>query len=204
LFCSFPLSLCSLLNPLLVTSQNNGTTYTYHSQFLEESFSFSPLTAVINWSIQSNASLLGLNLSYVLALPNGSPLPSVPFFPSRTSNYITTYYIPLEGDFFALLVVPHVFASFQVSSSGTILLQFPPFNSSLYYDPSIGLAKLLGAGDDSSNDEPLIIGVAVGGSVVLLLVFGVGLLGLLVARWMQKRQASLLTTLPHQMGEQQR
>jgi len=146
---------------------------------------------------------LGLNLSYVLALPNGSPLPSVPFFPSRTSNYTTTYYIPLEGDLFALLVVPHVFAS-QVSSSGTILLQFPPFKS-LYYDPSIGLAKLLGAGDDSSsNDEPLIIGMAVGGSVAILLVFGVGLLGLLVARWKQKRRATLLTRLAHQMGKQQR
>jgi len=140
---------------------------------------------VINWSIQSNASsLLGLNLSYVLALPNGSPLPSVPFFPSRTSNNLTTYYIPLEGDLYALVVVPHVFASFQVSSSGTVLLlQFPPFNSSLYCDPSIGLAKLLGGGDDSSsNDEPLIIGVAVGGSVALLLVFGVILLAVVVAR----------------------
>jgi len=64
LFPSF--SLFQVLNPLLVTNQNNGTTYTYHRQSLEESFSFSPLTAVINWSIQSNASsLFGLNLSYV-------------------------------------------------------------------------------------------------------------------------------------------
>jgi len=126
---------------------------------------------------------LGLNLSYVLALPNGSPLPSVAFFPNRTSNNLTTYYIPLEGDLYALVVVPYVFASFQVSSSATrLLLQFPPFNSSLYYDPSIGLAKLLGGGDDSSpNDEPLIIGVVVGGSMTLF-VFGVGLLAVVVAK----------------------
>jgi hypothetical protein len=111
------------LNLSSVTSQNNGTTYTYHSQSLEESFSFSPLTAVINWSIQSNASsLLGLNLSYVLALPNGSSLPSVPFFANKTSNCTTTYYIPLEGDLYALLVVPYALASLQVSSSGTVLL----------------------------------------------------------------------------------
>jgi len=192
-----------LINPLIVT---NGTTYYYHSQFLEESFSFFPRNATINWSIRINAtSLLGLNLSYVLALPNGSPLPSVAFFPSRTTNNFTTYYIPLEGDLYALVVVPHVFASFQVSSSGTILLlQFPPFNTSFYYDPSIGLAKLLGgagagAGENpSSNEEPLIIGVIVGGSVALLFVFGVSLLGLLAARWKQMRRVSLLTKLSQQ------
>jgi hypothetical protein len=131
-FCSFPLSLYSLLNPLIVTSQKNGTTY-YHSQSLEESFSFSPLTATIYWPIQINASsLLGLSLSYVIDLPNDSPLPSTPFFPNRTSKNSTTFFIPLGGDLYALLVVPYVFASFQVSCSGTrILLQFPPFNSSL-------------------------------------------------------------------------
>jgi len=69
----------------------------------------------------------------------------------------------------------------------------PPFYSSLFYDPSIGLAKLLGGeggggGRDDSfyNDEALIIAVFVGGSVALLFVFGVGLLVLLGARWNQK------------------
>jgi len=164
---TFTFPLLVLLNPLKVTSQNNGTTYYYHSQSLEESFFFFPHTATINWSIQINAiSLLGLNLSYVLALPNGSPLLSTPFFPNRTSNNLTTFYIPLEGDLYTQVVVPYVFASFQVSSSATILLlQFPPFNSSFYYDPSIGLEKLIGGDDSSSNDEPLIIGVVVGGEV---------------------------------------
>ncbi len=180
-----------MLTPFIVTqtSQNETTTYTYYSQSLEESFSFSPLTANIQWSIQLNAtSLEGFNLSYILSLPNGSPLPSVPFFPNRTYNYIMTYYIPLEGDLYALLAVPQLASgsvpvghSFQGS---TLLLQFPPFNSSLYYDPSIGLAKLLGGGGggSSSDDEPLIIGVVVGGSVALLLVFGVILLALIIAK----------------------
>jgi len=99
----------------------------------------------------------------------------------------------LEGDLYALVVVPYVFASLQVSSSGTVLLLlFPPFNSH-NYDPSIGLAKLLGAGDySSSNDEPLIIGVAVGGSVALLFVFGVVLLGSACGKMEAKETGQLI------------
>lgn len=72
--------------------------------------------------------------------------------------------------------------SFQGS---TLVLQFPLFSSSLFYDPLIGRAKLLGGGGGggpTSSDEPLIIGTVVGSSVALLLVLGVLLLGVLVAK----------------------
>jgi len=152
-----------------------------------ESFSFSSLNASIKWSIQINTTFSqGLNLSYNLSLPNGSPLPSTPFFPNRTSNNITTYYIPLEGNLYAILeILQYASGSIPIGHSfqgSTLLLQFPPFHSSLFYDPSIELAKLLGGGGNPSNDEPLIIGVVVGGSVALLLVFGVILLAVVIAK----------------------
>jgi len=83
--------------------------------------------------------------------------------------------------FFGTMLVDNVSLpirhSLQASSSRAILvLQFPPFKSSLFFNPSIGLAELLGeGGKPSSSDEALIIGVAVGGST-LLLVLGVLLL----------------------------
>jgi len=199
-------------------------TYIYHSDHsLQESFSFSPhsrtigsLTvppANIKWSIWINSSFpQGLNLSYVLSLANGNPLPSA-LFVDRTSNYITAYYLDLGGDLYALLKIDELALvdnvslpirhSLQASSSRTILvLQFPPFKCSLFYDPSIGLAELLGEGSKpSSSDEALIIGVAVGSST-LLLVLGVLLLITSVAmiKWKKKYSESHLINLKNQVG----
>jgi len=89
----------------------------------------------------------------------------------------TPHLLFLCGDLFALEILQFasgffpVGHSFQVSAFSTILLPVPTFQL-LYNDPLIGLAKLLGQkGRDSSNDEFLIIGVVVGGSATLLLVF---------------------------------
>jgi len=85
-----------------------------------------------------------------------------------------------------------------VSALSTILLlQFPPSNSSLYYDPLIGLAELQGQkGSDSSNDEFLIIGVVLGGSAALL-VFGVILL--VVMAKINYKRGSVINFEPEQL-----
>jgi len=209
-FVRAPLS-CGVLfvNFFLVSHSVEGETKTniYHSDHsLQESFSFSchsrtigSLTvppANIKWSIWINSAFpQGLNLSYVLSLANGNPLPSA-LFVDRTSNYVTTYYLDLGGDLYALLKIDElalvdnvslpISHSLQASSSRTILvLQFPPFHSSLFYDPSIGLAELLGeGGTPSSSDEALIIGVAVGGSTLLLVLVVLVLITLVaMAKW---------------------
>jgi hypothetical protein len=213
-------------NVSLVSPSNEGETKTniYHSDHsLQESFSFSrhsrtigSLTvppANIKWSIWINSSFpQGLNLSYVLSLANGNPLPSA-LFVDRTFNFITTYCLHLGGDLYALLKIDELALvdnvslpirhSLQASSSRTILvLQFPPFKCSLFYDPSIGLAELLGEGSKpSSSDEALIIGVAVGSST-LLLVLGVLLLITSVAmiKWKKKYSESHLINLKNQVG----
>jgi len=147
---------------------------------VQESFSFSAqqqqrtigsLTvppANIKWSIERNSSFpQGLNLSYSLSLANGRPLSSAFFFTKTTSNGITTHYLNLEGNLFAVLEIePFALVdnislgidhSLQRSSSTTTLeLQFPPFNCSLFYDPSLGLAQLLGGrgGAEESLTRP--------------------------------------------------
>lgn len=160
--------------------QNDTTTYTYLSDHsVEESFYSKIPPTKIKWSISINSSFpQGLNVSYVLSLPNGSPLPPAPFFPNRTSNQITTYYLHLEGEFYALLNILQLATVDGVSlpighslQASTLVLQFPPFSSSLFYDPSIELGVLLqDVGEPSSNDEPLIIGVVVGGSVAFFIL----------------------------------
>jgi len=175
------------------------------------SFSFSPLQrfigsitvppASIKWSISSNTSQEGFNLSYTISLPNGSSLPSASFFPNTTSQ-VTTYYIPLEGDLYALLEVFQsalvdnislpISHSFQAS---TLLLQFPPFNSSLFYDPSIRLAELTGGGKSSSNHDPLIIGAVVGGSVALLMVLGILLVAMATIKIRGRKKKAICVLL---------
>jgi len=177
---------------------NETTTYTYLSDHsVQDSFSFSPQTAYIKWSIKINSAFSqGLNLSYVLSVPNGGFLPPGSFFPNRTSNNITTYYIPLEEDLYAVLKIRQLAVVDNVSlpidhllQASRLVLQFPPFNSSLFYDPSIGLAQLLRGGESSSNIELSIIGIVVAGVVFTLVVCGVLLLGAVIAKRKANRKS---------------
>jgi len=162
----------------------------YNGQSLEESFSFSPVERTIGsltvpaksikWSVKVNTTSpfpQGFNTSYSLSLPDGSPLVSPShWFPNWTFNSITTYYIPLGGYLYAILEIPQlalvdntifipIGQSFNISSEETLfLLQFPPFDYSLDYDPSIALAELV-TSSSSSSDEALIIGATIGGGV---------------------------------------
>jgi len=105
----------------------------------------------------------------LLSFPIG--LPTTPQHTALVWEEISTL---LKIDEFALVdnVSLPIRHSLQASSSRTILvLWFPPFKSSLFYDPSIGLAELLGEqGTPSSSDEALIIGVTVGSSTLLLVL----------------------------------
>jgi hypothetical protein len=162
----------------------------YNGQSLEESFSFSPVERTIGslivpaksikWSVKVSATSpfpQGFNTSYSLSLPDGSPLVSPShWFPNWTFNSITTYYIPLGGYLYAILEIPQlalvdntnfipIGQSFNISSEETLfLLQFPPFDYSLDYDPSIALAELV-TSSSSSSDDALIIGATIGGGV---------------------------------------
>jgi len=74
-------------------------------------------------------------------------------------------------------------------------LTFPPFNRSLYYDPSLGLGVLLGApggkggGDDSGA---LVIGVAVAVPLAILFVLAVVGVGFGLIYWQKRRSAKNL------------
>jgi len=80
-----------------------------------------------------------------------------------------------------------------------LVLQFPPFNSSLFYDPLIRLAELLGGGGGggrSSNHEPLIIGLVVGVvSLALLLVLGAIIVDLVVQGKKKQHRRSKMASL---------
>lgn len=71
-------------------------------------------------------------------------------------------------------------------------LTFPPFNRSLYYDPSLGLGVLLGApGGKGSGDDSgaLVIGVAVAVPLAILFVLTVVVVGFALIYWQKRRSA---------------
>jgi hypothetical protein len=71
-------------------------------------------------------------------------------------------------------------------------LTFPPFNRSLYYDPSLGLGVLLGApGGKGSGDDSgaLVIGVAVAVHLAILFVLTVVVVGFALIYWQKRRSA---------------
>jgi hypothetical protein len=84
-------------------------------------------------------------------------------------------------------------AGAATNASCVLEFVFPPFTSSVVYDPSLGLGVLFGRsssadGDDgSSSDVALIVGVTVAVPVALALVAAVVVLSLVVTRWRMLR-----------------
>jgi membrane-associated phospholipid phosphatase len=112
------------------------------------------------------------------------------------------------------VVVPLIGHSVNISSSvnGTtssdyvLVLQFPAFNRSLYYDPSLGLGVLLGAQaggghTTSTSSSFLVVAVAVAIPVAVLAVIAALVIGtLLVRRNRRKAQKNIrVSTLMNNM-----
>jgi multisubunit Na+/H+ antiporter MnhC subunit len=142
---------------------------------------------------------------------------------------MTTYYVPLTSSGTPLVAVVEVFD--VALADGTLVplvghdvrlasgllsrreqavyeyelvLEFAPFNQSLYYDPSLGLGVLLGrsdaSGDGNGDDDNLALVVAT--SVVIplafVLVVGAVVVGVAVL-WWRKRRAN--AHLQHQIDQ---
>ncbi len=128
---------------------------------------------------------------------------------------LTTYYVPLFEKTKSTTVVVAAVVLFDVAvvdraaadirhhivavavNTTTIeyevVFEFPPFNESLFYDPSLGLGVLLGADRDGSggvgggsDNTGLIVGVAVAIPVAVVVVAAAIAAGLFVA-WRRRR-----------------
>jgi len=93
-----------------------------------------------------------------------------------------------------LIAIDHsVLPSSSSSSAGyTLVLLFPPFNSTLEYDPSINLGLLVGQQPSSSSPNlGLIIGttVGIGGAAVVVLV--IAMVAIVVAKLSRSKLKSI-------------
>lgn len=165
------------------------------------SSSFSVPASTVKWTILVNTTFgftNGLTIRYALTdlASQGSPATSAQIN-SSTENGITTYYLPLVSTFSNQATIAQVqvldfaFADgipapidqsiLSSNSTFVLVMKFPPFASTLAYDPAIGLGVLLGSKSSSdgggSANLGLIIGVAVGGSIAVLFVITIIVLG---------------------------
>jgi hypothetical protein len=82
------------------------------------------------------------------------------------------------------------------SSDYVLVLRFPRFNHTLYYDPSLGLGLLLGGSKDnggktsSSGSSFLVVAVAVAVPIAVVVVVVVVISGTVAIKWRQKRNAA--------------
>lgn len=155
----------------------------------------------VKWSVNINTTTAfpdGMSFNYQLkslsSLQGDALAPSQDITKTNSQN-ITTYYLPLsssssssstvnnyvvalelfdvalvDGDY---LPITHNLTYGNTSTGYSLLLQFPSFNSSLYYDPSVGLGVLVsgsGSGGGGSNNNILIVAVAVPVIVVVVLI----------------------------------
>jgi hypothetical protein len=128
--------------------------------------------------------------------------------PNKPSANMTTYYLTLSAtsgststnavalvELFDVALVDGVPVTIQhtievvsvdeTSAAYELILAFPPFNDSLYYDPSIGLGVLLGetdrddgAGGGSGDDNTaLVVATAVAVPVAVVVVITVAIVG---------------------------
>jgi hypothetical protein len=72
-----------------------------------------------------------------------------------------------------------------------LVLTFPPFEQSLFYDPSLGLGVLLGsdAGGGGSDNTALVVAVAVVVPVAVIAVAGV-VVGGAIVMWVKKKRST--------------
>lgn len=160
--------------------------------------SFTIPASTIKWTILFNSSLpftSGLQVPYEL----GGVLASN--ISRQTIGNSTTYYIPLQGssnlytslEVFDLALVDGIYRPISHSirassdSMATLILEFPPFASSIYYDPILGLGILLGNKPSSDDETGLIVGVVVGVTAAVMLVITVIVIVVLVGVIRSKR-----------------
>jgi hypothetical protein len=94
-------------------------------------------------------------------------------------------------------LTPSAAGGATTNASCALEFVFPPFTSSVVYDPSLGVGVLLGrsstadggGGDDGSSSDhmALIVGVAVAVPVAVALVAAVVVVALVVTRWRMLR-----------------
>lgn len=87
---------------------------------------------------------------------------------------------------------------------------FPPFNNSVFYDPSLGLGVLLGSSGENSgggDNNAVVIGVAVAVPLAVLIVVSVTGIGAAVIYWRKRQRAetyrSRLCTMHSQLVDNQ-
>ncbi len=141
---------------------------------------------------------------------------------------MTTYYVPLTSSGKPLVAMVEVFdvaladgalvplvghdvrlasaslPSRREQAAYELVLEFAPFNGSLYYDPSLGLGVLLGRSDASGggngDDDNLALVVATSVIIPLAFVLVVGAVVVGVAvLWWRKRRAN--AHLQHQIDQ---
>lgn len=137
--------------------------------------------------------------------------------PSTPKSGMTTYYVPLfklsptstavaEVVLFDVALVDgraagisHDIVAVNAADITSVLeyavvLEFPPFETSLYYDPSLGLGVLLGSGSESSSggdgNTGLIIGVAVTVPMAIVVVVAVVTAGVGIAWWQRRARVN--------------
>jgi hypothetical protein len=84
------------------------------------------------------------------------------------------------------------------SSDYVLVLHFPSFNRSLFYDPSLGLGQLIGAKKESSytgggSSSLLLVGAAVAVPVAVIVVVAVSAVGWWVIRRKRRMSRALRT-----------
>jgi len=140
----------------------------------------------LKWAIIFNTSEPfphGLNITYQLPVLSSMSQPTGRAFYSITSGEITTYYISFGNNVAQLEVfgiatmdgrdkaIEHSVVPISSSSGALLELQFPAFQSSLYYDPILSVGVLVGSqSGNSSNNTILIVAAVVGviGGALLL------------------------------------
>jgi hypothetical protein len=139
----------------------------------------------------------------------------LPLFSTSTSTSSNTTIIAQVEVFDVVLVdgttlvsLNHSITAPSSSSSTFVLeLQFPSFNQSLLYDPSLSLGTLLGAdsgrsgGGGGGDNVGLIVGVAVAVPVAVAVVVAVIVAALVVA-WWRRRQLGSGSTAVNFAGRQ--
>lgn len=189
-------------------------------------FGISPSS--VKWSIDISPSTLGgqqqaalvgadgLKLTYILnnLTVSASAAGNIRQQPNTPEANMTTYYLPVSSgsvvaqlEVFDVALVDQTWLyinhSVEVVPDGdyayyVLVLEFPPFTSSLHYDPSIGFGVLLGnSGSGTSDNTALIASVAVIVPVVVIVVVSVMVIGGVILYIKKKKEQAAYTPNNH-------
>lgn len=198
------------------------------AQFAGTTFSMGSNT--VKWSINITGSSEGqpftvrYQLTSLLAIQSQLPYlggnSSLPAVITRSGQPMTTYFLPLSASssglqaeltLFDVVVVDGQLVSLKgqkvlfnsTTLDYTVVLIFPPFSSSLFYDPTLSLGKLLQANQHHGGGVNLltaIIASTVPAAVVIAILIGVS--GTIISVIRRKRNIKQLRRYRHHFNEE--